>query len=292
VKVAVSNAAGQTTGFRAGQTQPVTEVRQSQFAIEAAWRDPSCTMGAPLAGRGVAMATMLLPSAEKYGIDVQGAPNTTYNFVVYAYDQVGGTVMHNFEGNLPASGGVRFQLDYNPAPGSPQTIVQVNDPSPATVPPSAPTTTLAQPTQPAAPTATTAPGQPTATPRPTNTVAPSATPTATPTPPPTPSPATKIAMQVYEIELDCTDETAITAVAFPTDANSRIPATTIIDFTVSRGSVVPSSPSTSIGRAEVKVYPGKNPTGNSVIITITARIRGTSISTSANVTCKTPIIIL
>ena len=50
-----------------------------------------------------------------------------YNFVVYAYDQAGGTVMHNFEGNLPASGNVRFQLDYNPAPGSPQPIVQVSD---------------------------------------------------------------------------------------------------------------------------------------------------------------------
>lgn len=99
-------------------------------------------------------------------------------------------------------------------------------------------------------------------------------------------------MQVYEFELDCTDTTEITAVAFPTDANSRIPATTIIDFTTSRGSVVPPSPSTSIGRAEVKVYPGKNPTNNPVVITITARIQGTNIATSANVTCKTPIIIL
>jgi hypothetical protein len=293
VKVAISTPGGQTTGIRPGQTQPVTEVRQSQFAIEEAWRDPTCTMGAPLQGKGVAMATMLLPSAAKYGIDVSGVPSTTYNFVVYAYDQAGGTVMHNFEGNLPASGSVRFQLDYNPAPGSPQPIVQVSDIAPS-VAPAAPTAPSGQ--QPIAPTAaaTSAPAatvtQATATPRPTNTAAPTAT--AQPTPTVTPSPATKIVMQVYEFELDCTDETAITAVAFPTDANSRIPATTIIDFTTSRGSVVPPSPSTSIGRAEVKVYPGKNPTSNSVVITITARIRGTNISTSANVTCKTPIIIL
>jgi hypothetical protein len=289
VKVAISTPDGRTTGFKPGQAQPVTEVRQSQFAIENAWRDPSCTVGAPLPGKGVAMATLLLPSAAKYGIDVQGAPSTTYNFVVYAYDQAGGTVMHNFEGNLPASGSVRFQLDYNPAPGSPQPIIQVNDPVPTPTPGSS---------QPVAPTQTaqattfqaTAPPNATATPRPTNTAAPTATPAPTATI--TPSPATKIATQVYEFELDCTDETAITAVAFPTDANSRIPATTIIDFTTSRGSVVPASPSTSIGRAEVKVYPGKNPTGNPVVITITATIRGTSISTSANVTCKTPIIIL
>jgi hypothetical protein len=200
--------------------------------------------------------------------------------------------MHNFEGNLPASGGVRFQMDYNPAPGSPQTIVQVNDPVPATVPPPQPTAPSGQPIAPTLAAATTAPTttQATATPRPTNTAAPTAT--ATATPPPTPSPATKIAMQVYEVDLDCTEATAITAVAFPTDANSRIPATTIIDFTTSRGTVVPPSPSTSIGRAEVKVYPGKNPTGNSVVITITATIRGTGISTSTNVNCKTPIIIL
>jgi hypothetical protein len=289
VKVSISNPAGQTTGIKPGQSQPVTEVRQSQFAIEEAWQDPSCTVGAPLPGKGVAMSTLLLPSAAKYGVDVHGAPNTTYNFVVYAYDQAGGAVMHNFEGNLPASGAVRFQLDYNPAAGSRQPMAQVTDPLPPATPspgqPVMPTPTA----QPAPPTATTAPGA-TATPRPTNTAAPTAT--TAPTATVTPSPAAKIAMQVYQFELDCTDTTEITAVAFPTDANSRIPATTVIDFTTTRGTVVPPSPSTSIGRAEVKVYPGKNPDSSPVVITITARIRGTNISTSASVTCKTPIIIL
>jgi hypothetical protein len=283
VRIAVSEPGGAVTGYRSGQQQPVSEVRQSQFALEGAWRDPTCTAAPPQDDKGVAMATLLLPPAAKYGIEVEGAPNSSYSFAVYAYDQGGGTVLQHFEGSLPASGKVHYDLDYNPAPGSPQKITQGTEPQPVATSPTTPRTVSP---------ATSTPTQPGASPSPSRTPTPGPTATITPTPTATPGPAANIVLQVFPVDLTCEDDSAITVVAFPTDANGKIPGPTTIDFSTSRGSVSPPSSTTSIGRAEVAVYPGKNPTSAPVVITITATVRGTSISASFNVTCRTPIIIL
>jgi hypothetical protein len=299
VHIAVSDSGGATTGYKAGQQTPVSEVRQSQFALEAAWRDPTCTAAPPLAGQGVAMATLLLPPAAHYGIDVNGSPNGSYSFAIYAYDQAGGLVLQNFEGNLPASGNVHFDLDYNPAPGSPQTITQppgtpIDTPTPGSGPAVPATSTpVAVPTNP--PTA--APARAPTIPAPTTTLAPTQTPTATstatPSSTPTPQPPTDMFLQRQSggSTQDCTADTAIIFAAFPRNDSGAVSESTTIDFGVSRGSASPSSVTTSDGRAETSVHPGANPDGDSVVITVTATIRGTAITRTATFTCTTPVII-
>jgi Peptidase_C39 like family len=287
VRIAVSDSTGATVGFKNGSEQPVSEVKQSQFSLEPAWQDPTCTAGPPKQDFGVAMATLLLPPSAHYGISVQGAAGSPYSFAVYAYDQAGGLVMHNFDGNLPASGDAHFDLDYNPAPGSPQPIVQIGGTPPTETPSTGPSgpATIAPSIVPTP----TLPG-PTSTP----TITPTATqsPTATPTPTVTPSPAANMVLQLFPFPDICNAETEITVVAFPTDANGKIPATTQIDFSLSpRGTAMPASLSTSNGRAEVKIHPGPNPSNDSVVITVTATVHGTAISASGMFTCPGPTIL-
>jgi Peptidase_C39 like family len=288
VQISVRDPSGSTVGFKNGSQQPVSEVKQSQFALEPAWQDPTCTAVAPKQEFGVSMATLLLPPGAHYEISVQGAASSKYSFAVYAYDQAGGLVMHNFEGNLPASGDVHFDLDYDPAPGSSQSTVQVGGTPPTGTPasgPGAPATTAPS----VVPTQTPTPG-----PTSSSTITPTATqtPTATPTPTVTPSPAANIVMQLFPAPDVCKDDTSVTAVAFPTDANGKIPATTQVDFSVSpRGAASPMSLSTSNGRAEVIIHPGPNPNNDSVVITVTATVHGTAISISGTFTCPGPTIL-
>jgi hypothetical protein len=111
-------------------------------------------------------------------MDLEAAPGSQYSFSFYAYDRDGGTVLRTFDGRMPDSGFLRFEIDYDPSPGSPQNVTETSTqpPAPAPAPPSPPTRPPAPP-MPVAPTAT-QPPRPTAAP----TASPPPTATSTPIP--------------------------------------------------------------------------------------------------------------
>ncbi len=297
VKFAINDPSGATTGFKAGQVTPVSEVKQSQFSLEAAWQDPTCTVGPPSDDLGVGESVLLLPPAAHYGIDIQGAPQSNFSFAVYAYDQVGGLVLQNFDGSLPASGTLHFDLDYNPAPGSKQVITPPTSgtpplvpttPRPAPRPGSTPRPATATPSSsgapaPSAPTATTVPATATITPTP----RPTATPTVTSTP--TPGPAANLKVSLDPTTLTCTDIYSYAAINITaTDASGKPAQSTMVNLSTSRGSVMPTPVYTDNGFVSSRVFPGPNPGSASVVVTVTATVPGSSLSASASLTCETP----
>ncbi|HEY7268326.1 MAG TPA: C39 family peptidase [Dehalococcoidia bacterium] len=291
-RVSITDPTGARTGYAPGQQTTVTQVKQSQFAIEDAWQDPTCTASSPRAEFGVAEATLLQPAGAHYGIDVEGDPNGRFNFAVYAYDQAGALVLQNFEGALPASGAMHYDLDYNPAPGSKQPITQQAAPTP---PPANPTSRPVSG-------ATSAPAAASATPAPTTTAA---TATRTPTPKPkatatrtptatattTPAPAASIKMTVAPDSLQCDAQAFVIVTITLLDVSGKAPQPASVTVTTKRGTVTP--PSVSFGNGvstmSVRVYPGINPDSNDVTIFVLGGVVGNpQFGTAVSFVCKTP----
>jgi hypothetical protein len=300
VRFSIADPSGARTGFKPGEQTTVSEVRQSQFAVEAAWQDPTCTASLPPADFGVAEATLLLPAAAHYGIDLEGAPSEGFTFAVYAYDQAGGLVLQNFDGALPASGNLHYDMDYNPAPGSKQLITQ-----PVVVPTRVPAPPAAQPVAPAV-TQTTAPAAAAASAAPSATAAKTATRTRTPTPKPkatatptktstpAPGPAASIKMTVAPDTLACGDDNQAFALVTVTlaDVNGKPPQSTVVNLTTSRGTMTPSTLNIVDGTGSARAYPGPNPDATAVKITVLAKVPGTVLGVSVSFTCETPVILL
>ncbi len=298
VKFAINDPSGAATGYKSGQVTPVSEVKQSQFSLEAAWQDPTCTVGPPSDDTGVGESVLLLPPAAHYGIDIQGAPQSNFSFAVYAYDQVGGLVLQTFDGSLPASGTLHYDLDYSPAPGSKQVITPPSSGTPPPVPttPPAPrpnptprpasassTPGSSGPSAPQAPTATSVPATATtaATPRPTATPAPTST--------PTPGPAAHLKVTLDPTTLVCTDIYSYATITIAaTDSTGKAAQSTLVNLSTSRGSIEPTPVYTDTsGSVTSRVFPGPNPASASVVITVTASAPG-GLTASASLTCETP----
>ncbi len=297
VRYRVWDSTGHRTGVGGG-TEVLTEISQSSFQKETAWRDPTCTASSPGDAFGLQMSVLSQPGAGHYGVEVEGSGGSKFNVAVYAYDQAGGTTIKPIEGILPSSGRVMVNIEYSPAPGAQQSIEL--DSSPPTATPTratagagtSPATGTPRPGDTVAPAATTATRTPTRTP---TTKAP-LTRTPTPSATPSPGPAAKIEVTLAPSSFLCTDPDSYALVtATVTDAGGRTALTTPLVFelsvpgqapgttTVNLGFITPTFAQTMNGAATARFYP---PDSGSVQVNV--RVNGIVAGPrdSAVFTCK------
>ncbi len=284
VQFSIRDSQGAVTGFKPGSTTPVSEVRQSTFSREQAWRDPTCTLSAPKPDAGVDMAIMSAPSAGKFSIEVNGRANDPFNLAVYAYDQAGALTLRNFEGTVPASGQVRIAVDYSPLPGARQGIELEGQTAPPTTTTAGGAASTATPTTVVAPPPSAAP--PSATPTVSRTAVRSSTPTRTATRTPTPLPGGSVTLEIAPTGAFCNDADSfalLTARAF--DAGGKPRPNAALQFSATSGTVLPTVATTnSNGAATARLYPGLHP--GLFQITVTVRLQANpSINAQKTFTC-------
>ena len=277
VQFTVRDASGRLTGIDPKSSQPVSDIQQSTFSIEAAWRDPTCTASPPRTDGGVQMAIHGQPAPGRYSVDVRGDASGRYSVAVYAYDQGGALTLQTFDGVAPAGGSATIAIDYTPAAGGKQRIEI--EPAPAQ-PGGVPT---ASPTTPRMATATVAPATPTAVP----TAPPKAT--ATPTPRPKAGSVARITLTLAPASFFCDGTTYATAIASAFDAAGNPVPGTPIQFEASPGSIAPTfATTTPNGTASAKLYPPAGGTQVRVTARVPSIVGGPS--ASATFTCR-PILL-
>ena len=282
LKFTVRDASGAVTGLKSGAASPVSEIKQSTFSRDLAWRDPTCTLAPPKLDSGVDMAIVSTPGAGIYEVDVTGGPDGRYSVAVYAYDQAGGLTLRAFDGAVPASGSVKIAIDYSPLPAARQ-IIEVEGETGGTPAPAAASATSAPTATPAA--RTPAPGLATSTSTPPANLPATLTPTRSPTPPP--STASKLELTIAPTAAFCNDTKAfalITAKAF--DSGGKPRPNVPLRFVTSVGSVTPSTATTSSnGSATARLYPGTQSALTQIRVTVSLQ-SNTNVTASASFTCK------